>query len=76
MQAKNQFLRIITYVVLALGLRFLIVDRVLESTESVWLQAVLIILIFGIGIGYVFRGTAKVIKAKVPLSEMQGRRGS
>ncbi|MBI2989885.1 MAG: hypothetical protein HYY51_01710 [Candidatus Magasanikbacteria bacterium] len=62
MRTKNQFLKIVVYVFLALGLRFVIVDRILENTELVWLQALLIILIFGIGIGYVFRGTAKVIE--------------
>ena len=63
MQNRNQFFRIITYVALGLGLRFLVADRFLEGTEIWWLQAVAIILIFGVGIGYVFRGTAKVIEA-------------
>lgn len=62
MQTKNQFFKITVYVAAALGLRFLIVDRVLEGTEVWWLQAVAIVLIFGVGIGYVFRGTAKVIE--------------
>jgi MFS family permease len=62
MQTKNQFFRILIYVAVALGLRFLIVGRILEGTEVWWLQAVAIVIIFGIGIGYVFRGTAKVIE--------------
>ena len=62
MQFKNQFFRIVIYIALALGLRFLVVDRILEGTETRWLQAAAILLIFGIGIGYVFRGTAKVIE--------------
>jgi len=62
MQTKNQFFRIVIYIALALGLRFLVVDRILEGTETRWLQAAAILLIFGIGIGYVFRGTAKVIE--------------
>ena len=62
MQTKNQFSRIIIFIAFALGLRFLIVGRVLENTEVWWLQATAIILIFYIGIGYVFRGTAKVIE--------------
>ena len=62
MQTKNHFFRILIYVVVALGLRFLIVDRILEGTEVWWLQVAAIVLIFGIGIGYVFRGTAKAIE--------------
>lgn len=62
MQTKNHFFRIIIYVAVALGLHFLIVDRILEGTDIWWLQAVAIVLIFGVGIGYVFRGTAKVIE--------------
>lgn len=62
MQTKNQFFKILLYITIALGLRFLIVDRVLEKTEIWWLQTAGIILIFSLGIGYVFRGTAKVIE--------------
>lgn len=62
MKIKNQFFKIIIYIVLALFLRFLIVDRILEGTEIWWAQVIAIVLIFGIGIGYIFRGTAKVIE--------------
>jgi len=62
MQTKNQFFKILIYVAVALGLRFLIVDRMLEDTGLWWLQAIAIVIIFGVGIGYVFRGTAKVIE--------------
>ncbi len=62
MQTKNQFFRILIYVAVALGLRFLIIDRVMEGTEVWWLQAAIIIFVFCIGIGYIFRGTAKVIE--------------
>jgi MFS family permease len=62
MQTKNQFFKILVYIAVALGLRFLIVDKILEGTEVWWLQALAIVLIFGIGIGYIFRGTAKVIE--------------
>ncbi len=62
MQIKNQFLRITIYIILALGLRFIIVDKFLAGTENWWLQALAILLVFGIGIGYIFRGTAKVIE--------------
>jgi len=62
MQNRNQFFKIITYIALALILRFLVVDRLLEGTDFWWLQAILIVVVFGVGIGYVFRGTAKVIE--------------
>ncbi|MFA6525076.1 MAG: hypothetical protein WCT33_02260 [Patescibacteria group bacterium] len=62
MPSKKKFLRIIFYIAAALVLRFIIVNQVLEATETWWIQAVSIIIIFGIGIGYVFRGTAKVIE--------------
>lgn len=62
MKNKNQFFKIIVYIVFALFLRFLLVDRILEKTESSWLQAIIIIIVFAVGIGYVFRGTAKVIE--------------
>ncbi len=62
MPTQNQFFKIITFVAIALGLRLVLVDRVLESAEVRWVQVIAIILIFGIGIGYIFRGTAKVIE--------------
>lgn len=62
MKVRNQFFRILIYVAVALGLRFIIVDRILEGTDVWWLQAIAIVLIFGFGIGYVFRGTANVIE--------------
>jgi len=58
MQSKNQIFRIIIYVALALGLRFLIAERILEGAEIWWLQVIAIAVIFGIGIGFIFRGTA------------------
>lgn len=61
MKIKNQFVNIIIFIFLALVLRFLIADKVLES-NNVWLQIVAIILIFVIGIGCIFNGTAKVIE--------------
>lgn len=62
MKTKDQFLRIIAFVVLGIALRFLVVDRVLKATEVWWLQILAIIVVFGLGIGFVFRGTAKVIE--------------
>ncbi|MFH0834067.1 MAG: hypothetical protein V2A63_01605 [Patescibacteria group bacterium] len=55
-------LKILSYLTLALALRFLIVNEILLPEKVWWLQLIGIILIFGIGIGYVFRGTAKVIE--------------
>lgn len=64
MQAKNknQFFRIILYIALALSLRFFVLGRMVEGTHMWWVQVIAILLVFGIGIGYVFRGTAKVIE--------------
>ena len=62
MSSKNQFLKIIFYIALALGLRFILVDRFFGQAQPWWLQAVAIFLIFYIGIGYVFQGTANVIE--------------
>lgn len=62
MKPRNQFFEIIVYILLALGLRFFVVDRLLEGSHTWWAQALVILLIFGLGIGYIFRGTAKVIE--------------
>jgi hypothetical protein len=62
MKIKNQFVKILVYVGLALCLRFLVVNKLLEGSELWWIQAIAIIIIFWIGIGFVFRGTAKVIE--------------
>lgn len=62
MRIKNQFLKIVFFIAVAVGFRFLIVDRILLRTDVWWLQALALILIFGVGIGFVFRGTAKVIE--------------
>jgi Ca2+/Na+ antiporter len=43
-------------------MRFIIVEGVLEKTESLFIQVLLIPLIFIVGIGMVFRGTAKIIE--------------
>ncbi|MDD3006010.1 MAG: hypothetical protein PHX30_00285 [Candidatus Pacebacteria bacterium] len=62
MQNKNQLLKIFSFLLLALVVRFFVVDRILLETDSLWMQAVAIGVIFAIGIGYIFRGTAKVIE--------------
>ncbi|MFA5886968.1 MAG: hypothetical protein WC863_04340 [Patescibacteria group bacterium] len=62
MLIKNKFAKIIVYIVAALGLRFLLVDKLLDQGGVWWVQALVIGLIFYIGIGYIFSGTAKVIE--------------
>ncbi|MEK7066689.1 MAG: hypothetical protein AAB965_03930, partial [Patescibacteria group bacterium] len=62
MQIKNQFYKILVYVAIALVLRFFIVGQVLEGSEDWVIQSVAILIIFGVGIGYIFRGTANVIE--------------
>jgi len=62
MRTKNQFFRIIIFIILAAALRFVVVDRILDVFSQWWIQALSIIVIFGIGIGYVFFGTADVIE--------------
>ncbi|HCC83713.1 TPA: hypothetical protein DEP96_02600 [Candidatus Uhrbacteria bacterium] len=62
MRINNQFLRILVYVAIAAVLRFVVSDIFLGSSETVWLQILAIVIIFTIGIGYVFRGTAMVIE--------------
>lgn len=62
MKNKNQLGRIMLYVLVALILRFIIVDDFLARADYWWLQALLIIIVFTFGIAYVFRGTANVIE--------------
>lgn len=62
MAIKNQFFKIITYLVLALFLRFIVIDKLLFGSEEWWMKTLVIILTFVLGIGYIFRGTAKVIE--------------
>lgn len=50
------------FLFVAAGLRFVIVDRVLWRADVAGAQVAAMVFIFTIGIGYVFRGTAKVIE--------------
>lgn len=59
-EGKNQFVLILSYVALAAVLRFVLVDFL--ENESVLIQSLSILAIFGIGIVFVFRGTANVIE--------------
>jgi len=62
MKIKNQFLKIVIFIVTALFLRFVIIGKILEGSDIWWLQAIAILVTFWIGIGYIFRGTANVIE--------------
>jgi len=62
MGGKNQFIKILTCVVLALTVRFFVVDGYLMEAETWWLKALIILLVFVVGIGFIFRTTAKVIE--------------
>jgi len=61
MRVKNQFVKILLYIALALFLRYAVVTYVLEA-GAWWLQALGIVLILVLGIWFVFRGTADVIE--------------
>lgn len=60
MKIKNQFINIIIYIVLALFLRYIMVD--LLDKDSVFIKIFSILTIFIVGIMFVFRGTANVIE--------------
>lgn len=62
MRLKNQFLKIVFYIAIALFLRFVLVDRVLEVYGQWWIQALTMAVIFILGMVFVFRGTANVIE--------------
>lgn len=62
MQTKNQLFKIVTFIILALVLRFFVVEKVVQGDEPWWMQAIAIAFIFIIGIIYIFNGTAKVIE--------------
>ncbi|MFA6161526.1 MAG: hypothetical protein WC766_05140 [Patescibacteria group bacterium] len=62
MRIKNQLLKIALYIILALVLRFVMVGWALETYSEWWIQALVMIVIFSVGIGIVFRGTANVIE--------------
>jgi len=61
MLVKNQFVKILLYIALALFLRYAIVTYVLD-VDVWWLQVLGILLILVLGIWFVFRGTADVIE--------------
>jgi len=62
MNLKNQNFKIFSYIFLALVLRFVLIGQLLPLTTSVIYKLILILLVFALGIGYVFNGTATVIE--------------
>ena len=62
MKKKNHFLKILVFLAIALALRFFVAELFLADGEEWWIQSIAIIVIFGIGIGYVFNGTTNVIE--------------
>lgn len=62
MKNKNQLLKILLFVIVAFVLRFFVAELFLDSAELWYVQIIAILIIFGAGIGFVFRGTTKVIE--------------
>lgn len=58
----NHLLKNIIYIALALILRFVVVDKILETSTVWWVQSIAMLAIFVVGIGYVFFGTADIIE--------------
>jgi Ca2+/Na+ antiporter len=50
------------FVLLSVFLRYVIIDEVLEKSEDIWMEIFAILAVLTIGIGYIFRRTAKVIE--------------
>lgn len=62
MKTKNQLFKIFSFVLLASFLRFVMADKILHGAGDVFVQLAAILVIFIIGIGHVFNGTAKTIE--------------
>src|SRR3989338_2953089 len=62
MRIKNHFIKLLSYIVFAAFIRFFLIDNILENTDTVWIQVIVMLIVFGVGIAYVFRGTAKTIE--------------
>ena len=61
MTTRLRSFKIPAFILTAIFLKFYVADKLLETT-SWWLQAFVIIGIFVVGFGYIFRGTADVIE--------------
>jgi Ca2+/Na+ antiporter len=62
MKNQNRLFAILSFLLVALALRFVVVGKILLVSENVWAQWLAIILIFAVGMGYIFNGTVKVIE--------------
>jgi len=58
----NQFLKILLYVLIAGILKFVISDIILEEYSVWWIQILAMLVLFGFGLVFIFRGTANVIE--------------
>jgi hypothetical protein len=59
---RKQILKIASLLIGATLLHFLLADQLLSAEGTWWVQAIVLLVIFMVGIGYVFRGTADVIE--------------
>jgi uncharacterized membrane protein len=62
MSNKNRLTSILVFVLLAIFLRYYIIGEVLEKSEDIWMEILAIVIVFVVGIGYIFNRTAKVIE--------------
>jgi len=62
MENKKRIFRIISFIAAAFILRFVIVNEMLLGTDSHLVQWLAIILIFAVGMAYIFNGTVKVVE--------------
>lgn len=62
MANKNQFISILVFVLLAGFLRYYVIGEVLEKSEETWTELLAILIVFAVGIGYIFRRTANIIE--------------
>jgi hypothetical protein len=62
MKIKNQFFKIILFLIAAGILKFAVADQVLAKTDVWWIKALAIALILIVGLVFIFRGTANVIE--------------
>lgn len=58
----NQTVKILLYLGASLVLRFVVADRILAGSDGGWMRMGAIAVIFVVGIGFVFHGTARVIE--------------
>ncbi len=59
---SSPFFRVLSFVAGGLVLKFVVADQLLAGTDPWWLQMLVIIGIFAVGIGYIFIGTTRIIE--------------